>query len=188
MAWHFNKNFGITSVGMEDAFFKLGIPHQNFPAQDSNEFKDIAENYFTEKYDFNFATGYTPDIVFIFLGTNDLGFALNETSMKAFNEAYKAFVAKIFEKYGTDTQIVIMQAVSTSKTDDLYNTDCGRYNGIRRTAADLMALYPNNVSFLGESELLSWNVEISSDGTHPSGYGYSTLSTKIAEWLKSKFD
>lgn len=187
IAWHFNQKFGVKSVGMEDAFFKLGIPHQKFPAADSDEFKDIVENYYTEKYDFDFNTGNTPDIVFIFLGTNDLGFNSGATSINTFKERYKNFVAKIFELYGEDTQIVIMQAVSTSVTTDLYNTNCGRYNGIRATANELMALYPDNVTFLDEAKLLSWNVEISPDGTHPSANGYATLSTKIAQWLDEKF-
>ena len=186
MAWYLNKNFGTLSIGMEDAFFKLGIPHQL--ANTDPRFADYAENYFTEKYDHDFNTGNTPDIVFIFLGTNDLGFTSGQGSIDKFKDRYKNFVANIFELYGDDTQIVVMQAVSTSKEgSDLYNTDCGRYEGIRQTADELMKLYPENVRFLDEDTLLSWNVEISSDNTHPSVNGYNTLSTKIAEWLDEEF-
>ena len=186
MAWYLNKNFGTLSIGMEDAFFKLGIPHQL--ADTDPRFADYAENYFTEKYDHDFNTGNTPDIVFIFLGTNDLGFTSGQGSIDKFKDRYKNFVANIFELYGDDTQIVVMQAVSTSKEgSDLYNTDCGRYEGIRQTADELIKLYPENVRFLDEDTLLSWNVEISSDNTHPSANGYNTLSTKIAEWLDEEF-
>ena len=186
MAWYLNKNFGTLSIGMEDAFFKLGIPHQL--SSTDPRFADYAENYFTEKYDHDFNTGNTPDIVFIFLGTNDLGHGLNQTNIDKFKASYKNFVANIFKLYGNDTQIVVMQAVSTTNTNDLFNTNSGRYTGIRQTAQELMELYPNNVSFLDENTLLSWNVEISSDGTHPSANGYKTLSTKIAEWLDANFD
>lgn len=186
MAWYLNKNFGTLSIGMEDAFFKLGIPHQ-LNSTDPR-FADYAENYFTAKYDHNFQTGNTPDIVFIFLGTNDLGFSSSQSSIDTFKEHYKGFVADVLELYGDDTQIVVMQAVSTSVAgSDLYNSNCSRYKGIRQTAEELMKLYPENVRFLDEETLLSWNVEISSDNTHPSANGYNTLSTKIAEWLDDEF-
>ncbi|MBP3376247.1 MAG: SGNH/GDSL hydrolase family protein [Clostridia bacterium] len=185
MAWHFNNNFGVTSVGMEDAFFKLGIP--NKWDQSDPRFGDVAANYYTEKYDFNFETGYTPDIVFIFLGTNDLVYTSHPSIEEKFVETYKAFVAKIFELYGKDTEIVVMQALSTSNPTALYDVDSSRYKTIRRVAEELTALYPDNVTFLDENTLFSWGVDISPDNTHPSADGYATLSTKVAQWLKKTF-
>lgn len=185
MAWHFNKNFGVTSVGMEDAFFKLGIP--NKMTAGSAEFNDIAANYYTEKYDFNFATGNTPDIVFIFLGTNDLAYSPYPAAEARFVATYKAFVAKILAAYGEDTEIVVMQALSTSNSSALYDVNSSRYSAIRQAATELKALYPDNVTFLDENTLFSWGVEISPDNTHPSADGYATLSTKVAQWLEKKF-
>ena len=185
MAWHFKENFGVTSVGMEDAFFKLGIP--NKWDQSDPRFSDVVANYYTEKYDFNFETGYTPDIVFVFLGTNDLVYASYPSIEEKFVETYKAFVAKIFELYGKDTEIVVMQALSTSSPTALYDVDSSRYKTIRRVAEELTALYPDNVTFLDENTLFSWGVDISPDTTHPSADGYATLSTKISQWLKKTF-
>ena len=185
MAWHFKENFGVTSVGMEDAFFKLGIP--NKWKNDDPRFADVAANYYTEKYDFNFATGNTPDIVFIFLGTNDLGLTAQQNVIDTFVATYKSFVAKILATYGSGTEIVIMQALSTSNTSDPYNVNSARYTAIRRVASELKELYPDNITFLDENTLFTWGVDISSDGTHPSADGYATLSEKVAKWLEKKF-
>ncbi len=179
MAWLFKENFGVMSVGMEDAFFKLGIP--NKMKADDPRFADIAENYYTEKYDFNFNTGNTPDIVFIFLGTNDLGLSASQSTIDTFVNTYKSFVAKILDTYGEDTNIVIMQRLSTSNINDPNNTDSVRYNAIRQSASELSKLYPDNITFLDENTLFSWGVDISADGTHPSADGYATLSAKVAQ-------
>ena len=185
MAWYFKQNFNVTSVGMEDAFFKLGIP--NKWSSTDPRFNDVAAHYYTEKYDFNFQTGNTPDIVFIFLGTNDMGLTASQSVIDNFVATYKSFVAKILATYGADTEIVVMQALSTSNSSDPYNVDSARYTAIRRVASELKALYPDNVTFLDENTLFSWGVDISSDGTHPSADGYATLSEKVAAWLAKKF-
>lgn len=185
MAWHFKQNFGVTSVGMEDAYFKLGIPNK-WQSTDPR-FADVAANYYTEKYDFDFNTGNTPDIVFIFLGTNDLAYDPYHAAEKNFVESYKKFVTKLLELYGDDTEIVVMQALSTSNGQDLYSTSSSRYTAVRQAATELKALYPDNVTFLDENTLFSWGVEISPDNTHPSAAGYATLSEEVAEWLQKKF-
>ena len=185
MAWHFKNNFGVDCVGMEDAYFKLGIP--NKWSTDDPRFEDVAANYYTEKYDFNFETGNTPDIVFIFLGTNDISAGSSASAIQTFKDTYVAFVGKLIEMYGEDTQIVVMQSLSTSNTANMYDTSHPRFVAIREVAATLQSLYPNNVTFLGESTHFSWGVEISSDGTHPSADGYATLTEKIAKWLDKNF-
>ncbi len=185
MADRFNKNFGVTSVGMEDAFFKLGIP--NKWKQDDPRFEDVAENYYTEKYDFNFQTGYTPDIVFIFLGTNDISAGSSDSAIQKFKDTYVAFVEKLLELYGKDTQFVIMQSLSTSNAVNMYDTSHPRFVAIREIASTLTERYPDNVYFLDENTHFSWGVEISSDGTHPSANGYETLTKKVAQWLEKNF-
>jgi hypothetical protein len=185
MAWYLNKNFGTVSIGMEDAFFKLGIPHQL--SSTDPRFADYAENYFTEKYDHDFNTGYTPDIVFIFLGTNDISAGSSASAIQTFKDTYVAFVDKLINLYGDDTKIVVMQSLSTSSTANMYDVSHPRFVAIREVAAELQTLYPDNVKFLDENTLFSWGVDISSDGTHPSTEGYATLSEKVAQWLQKKF-
>jgi hypothetical protein len=185
MAWHFKENFGVTSVGMEDAFFKLGIP--NKWSSSDPRFEDVAANYYTEKYDFNFQTGNTPDIVFIFLGTNDISKGSSNAAIRTFVDTYVKFVERLFEVYGEDTQIVVMQSLSTSDQSAMYDTSHPRFVAIREVAKALERNYPDNVTFLDENTLFSWGVEISSDGTHPSADGYATLSKKVAQWLEKNF-
>ena len=185
MAWHFQQNFGVTSVGMEDAYFKLGIP--NKWSESDPRFADVAANYYTEKYDFNFGTGNTPDIVFIFLGTNDISAGSSASAIQTFKDTYVAFVEKLIKLYGDDTKIVVMQSLSTSSTANMYDTSHPRFVAVREVAAELQTLYPDNVKFLDENTLFSWGVDISSDGTHPSPEGYATLSEKVAQWLEKKF-
>ena len=187
MADLLNKNFGTVSIGMEDAFFKLGIPNKNFPTAGSAEFNDIAANYYTDKYDFDFNTGYTPDIVFIFLGTNDLSGGSTQTDINNFVATYKEFVANILEAYGSDTKICAMQALSTSDSSDMYNTNHPRYKAIAQAASELEAAYGNNFNFIDAATVQSWNVEISSDSTHPTTAGYKTLTSCIAKYLYSTY-
>ncbi|MBE6646277.1 MAG: hypothetical protein E7611_01390 [Ruminococcaceae bacterium] len=185
MAYLLNKNFGTVSIGMEDAFFKLGIP--NKMTAGTAEFNDIAANYFTDKYDFDFNTGYTPDIVFIFLGTNDLGDSASQTDINNFVESYKSFVADIVAKYGSSVKICAMQALSTSNTSDLYNTEHPRYVAIAQAASALESIYGDRFDFIDAATVLSWNVEISTDGTHPTASGYETLTNKVAEYLLNTY-
>ena len=187
MADLLNKNFGTVSIGMEDAFFKLGIPNKNFPAAGSAEFNDIAANYYTDKYDFNFNTGYTPDIVFIFLGTNDLSGGSTQTDINNFVAKYKEFVANILAVYGSDTKICAMQALSTSDSSDMYNTNHPRYKAIAQAASELESLYGDKFNFIDAATVQSWNVEISSDSTHPTTAGYKTLTSNIAKYLYSAY-
>ena len=172
---------------MEDAFFKLGIPDAGNPAQGSEEFNDIAENYFTDKYNFKNEINNSPDIVFIFLGTNDLTTGSNENQVNAFVSSYKSFVANILEFYGEDTKICIMQALSTSDNKNLIDKNNTRYKAIDRAAAELIELYPDNVTYIDSDTVISWNAEISSDGTHPSTEGYATLTSCVAAFLDETY-
>ena len=186
------KNFGCMSIGMEDAFFKLGIP--NFgkvaPETPSAEFIDMAENYFTEKYDYDFATGNSPDIVFIFLGTNDLSATSSNDAVNTFVTTYKAFIRKILAKYGQDTQICIMQSLTSvagsASNDTSYGPSSPRVKAIERVATELSIVY-DNISYIDYQTVLSWNVEISDDNVHPSAAGYQTLTEKIAEFLAKTY-
>ncbi len=189
MAYLLNKNFGTVSIGMEDAFFKLGIPNKNFPAAGSDEFNDIAANYYTEKYDFNFNTGYTPDIVFIFLGTNDLSASSTQTDIDNFVATYKEFVANILAKYGSNTKICAMQAISTSDASNMYDTTHPRYVAIAQAASELETLYGDKFNFIDAETVQSWSIEFdaATDATHPTEDGYAKLTSGVARYLFSAY-
>ncbi|MBQ8351767.1 MAG: hypothetical protein IJY20_06970 [Clostridia bacterium] len=176
------KNFGIENIGMEDAFFKLGVP--NTSGMPKDELNDYAENYYTEKMDYNFEAGYTPDIVFIFLGTNDWLSSMKDESR--FVNAYAAFVEKILAVYGEDTQICVLQALTHSSMPN--NEDHPRYQIIRSAAENLMLSFPDNVTFIDRDIITTWNVEIGSDNTHPTGNGHTTLTEKIAALLQEYYN
>ena len=177
---------------MEDAFFKLGVPSFGKTAPDtpSAEFLDMAENYFTEKYDFNFETGNTPDIVFIFLGTNDLDKNSSDDAVNTFVKTYKAFIRKILATYGPDTQICIMQSLTTvagdASNDTSYGSTSPRVRAIEKVTTELSLVY-DNITYIDHDTVYSWNVEISSDNVHPSAAGYQTLTEKIAQFLAATY-
>jgi len=176
---------------MEDAFFKLGIP--SYPSngvsdiKDDPEFEDLAQNYFTPKYDFNFATGNTPDIVFIFLGTNDLTLDDPMPMCDAFVESYMQFVSKILDIYGKNTKICIMQGLTGGRGEPI-SLDSARISSILRAAKALMHEYPDNVCYIDHETVASWGTEISEDKTHPSPKGYDTLTHEVAKYLAEHFD
>lgn len=180
MAEKILTNFDIKNVGMEDAFFKLGYPDNGMQGAERELY---AEKYFTEELDFNFATGNTPDIVFIFLGTNDEIGSMND--VQRFVDGYDRFVSKILETYGMDTQICILQALTSSSKPN--NPNSPRFHAVRAAAENLIELFPDNVTFIDWDLIETWNVEISSDTTHPTGNGYDTLTEKISELLQAYY-
>lgn len=177
LAEQIKKNFGIDNIGMEDAFFKLGVA--NTAGTPKDELAYYAENYYTEKMDNRFACGNTPDIVFIFLGTNDELVSLKEE--ERFVNTYVNFVKNILSVYGNDTQICVLQALTHSSLPN--NENHPRYSIIRSAADALMLTYPENITFIDRDIITTWNVEIGSDNTHPTAAGHATLTEKIAALL-----
>ena len=159
-------------VGMEEAFFKLEIPADSIGNKDTIE--RYVHYYEDQGLNYRFGTGYYPDIVFIFLGTND---KLELSSEYDFSVHYNEFVGKILKTYGKNTHVYIMQAL---------NGDPGRYKCIESAALNLIKNYPNNVSFVNQKTVDSWGVEISNDNLHPSDVGYKSLANGIFEYLNTK--
>ena len=180
MAELIKNNFGITNVGMEDAFFKLGFPDNGMTGDERTLY---ATKYYTEELDYNFASGNTPDIVFIFLGTNDEIGSMND--VQRFVDGYDRFVSHILEVYGMDTQICILQALTSSSNPN--NPNSPRFHAVRAAAEYLIDLFPENVKFIDWDQIGTWNVEISSDTTHPTSKGYDTLTEKISAVLKQYY-
>ncbi len=180
MAQLIKQNFNITKIGMEKAFFKLGVPDNQMQGEERTQY---AENYYTSDFDCNYESGNSPDVIFIFLGTND---ELHRTSdAERFKQAYIDFVEKIFETYGQDVQVVVLQAISNGTSDP---NEIHPYYTCIGTAGDaLEKMFPNNVTFINRDVIEQWNIEISDDKIHPTLSGYNTLATNVAKLLSEMF-
>lgn len=177
------KTFGDmgVNIGMEDAFFRLGIPQDSMSEEERAYY--VKNYYDSEELCYNFESGNKPDIVFIFLGTND---ELGQTSdATRFANAYVDFVRNILDVYGKDTQICVLQALSNSSAQP--NEESPRYKCVRAAVSKLEELFAENIFFIDRDEILTWNVEIGSDYTHPTSNGYDTLTEKIAALLKESY-
>ena len=113
-----------------------------------------------------------PDIVVVFLGTNDyLDDPIDEArgNLKIFAEHYLEFIKKLRALYPAAT-IFMLQALS--------DKHC-RVRGIAG-AYELIKENVDNVKLVNSNE---WGVEISADGTHPSTPGFTFMGEKLAEVL-----
>ncbi len=130
-------------------------------------------------------TGRTPDIVFIFLGTDAVGTGTSESDVILFAQRYESLVRDIVSKYGSSTKIHLMQALSTSDASAMFDT-----NHIRYQAIDLAVSYCKNltnVSVISAQTLNSWGVEFNAenDATNPTPGGYDTLVINLAKYISS---
>ena len=118
-----------------------------------------------------------PDIVVIFLGTNDyLDCQVDEVrgNIDIFAKHYLGFVKKIRALY-PDAPILMLQALS-----DKY---CRR-RGID-TAFELISKEVDNVALVPSHE---WDVELIYDITHPSEQGYAYMGDRMAEVLEKEIE
>ena len=143
-------------LGMETMYWKLA---------DMGYIEDIG--------DYNFKYCRTPNIISVFLGTNDyLDKPADEEAgnIEKFKVHYAAFIEKLRAKF-PGVPILILQALS-----DKY---C-RVRGID-AAFELMKEKVDNV-YLVDSN--NWGIEISEDGTHPTQAGYDDFGAKLAAYMK----
>lgn len=170
-------------LGMEETFFKTVCPDDFLGYSDITQ---LYREYTRGDFDIDFdAMDYKPDIVFIFLGTNDDLYPWFESSgeVEDFIEHYVSFVGDIRKVYGEQTEFCILQAL-TNSNDTAGNT---RYDGISRAVAALREAYPNKINFIDRDLIEAWNIDISPDGTHPSLEGYAQLTDAIAPLLKKMY-
>lgn len=144
--------------GMESTYFGL-------------EFGDEAANLTPYKFEYL----RLPDIVVVFLGTNDyLDAPIDEErgNIKIFAEHYLDFIKKLRALY-PKAPIFMLQALSD------------KYCRVRGIAAAFELVNENveNVHLVPSNE---WGVEISADGTHPSSPGFRFMGEKLAEVLADK--
>lgn len=144
--------------GMESMYFKLERPHE------AVEFTD---------YDFNLLR--IPNALVIALGTNDY---LNSAEEKAkgnievFVNSYLEFVKKLRDKYPS-ARVYILKPFNESFCRNEAVTQA--FDEIEKT--------------LGNAELIdsiNWNVEICSDGTHPTDLGYSQIAERLSAILSKE--
>ena len=176
--------YGITNIGMEDAFFKLGIPDEKMQGEERELY---AANYFSSDFDCSYESGNMPDVIFTFLGTNDELFSYSNHAR--FTENYIKFVEKIIKTYGEDIKIVVMQAISNGSRDPK-DEEASYYYCIGAAGRELAKRFPNNVTFLDSDVVLNWNVEINlpnNDTIHPTDSGYATLASSIGKTLEDLF-
>ena len=123
----------------------------------------------------NFAALRKPDIVVIFLGTND--YLNSEKSrqcgnVEIFAEHYLCFVSKLRNLY-PNSDFYILKGI----TDTLCR------NEAIESAFKLISKQIDN-SFLIPSD--KWDIEICKDGTHPTQYGYKQIADNLIRYLNNK--
>ena len=180
MAQMIYNRFAVAKVGMETAFFKLGSPDNTMQGDERAAY---AEKYFTQEFDCHYESGNKPDVIFIFLGTNDELHRASEA--ERFKNAYLDFVENIFDTYGSDVQVVVLQAISNGTLDK--NEEHPYYTCIRAAGEALEKRFPKNVTFIDRDVIEQWDIEISNDRIHPTKNGYNTLASNIGDTLKKLF-
>lgn len=163
------SHFGDVSPGMDVAHFRTDY----IGADDISRFGDYLNNDSVYKYDCN--TGYYPDIVYIFLGTND---PIETNSDQGFIESYVNFVRKLKAHYGDDTKFIIMNSI-------YLNTGSARHNTIRAAAEILENEFPGAISFIDNDLISAWGVKPGPDGCHPDQAGYELLAECMQAYLKN---
>jgi hypothetical protein len=143
-------------VGMETNYFKLEYPFENINPDD---------------YKFEYCR--QPDVVTVFLGTND--FLDNPDhwangNLDIFYPKYAAFLEKIRQHY-PKARIYVFNAL----TDKMF-----RRRGIEK-AFELASKTVDNIYLLN---IQDWNIEVSDDGTHPTLLGYTDLGIKLAKYIR----
>ncbi len=129
--------------------------------------------YIPDLGDYNFKYCRTPNIISVFLGTNDyLDKPADEEAgnIEKFAEHYAAFIERLRAQFPT-APILILQALS-----DKYCRVRGIY-----AAFDIIKDKVDNC-YLVESN--KWGIEIAEDGTHPTQAGYDDMGGKLAEYMK----
>lgn len=153
--WYPMQEGATTRMGMESMYFNLEFP------TDTMEYTP-----------YDFKLGEHPDLIISFLGTNDyLNSAQDrETNVDLFADTYVEFIGNI-RKQHPDARIYIMQGLT-----DIY---CRR-EGIQAAADRAQQQYEN--VFLIPSD--TWDIEISSDGTHPTEKGLFDLTIKLKAYFE----
>lgn len=145
-------------IGMESTYFSLQNPQE-------------AVN--PSKY--NFEKYRVPDAFVIYLGTNDYISQKEHKdagNSKIFADKYFDFVGKIKARFG-EKPIFILQnhRKEVIRTEAINNA----YEKMR-----------NKYKFVYLLDCYNWDVELVSDGVHPSQNGYKTMAEKVTDFISDK--
>ncbi len=164
------------NIGMEDAFFKYGIPYDDM----TGETRERYLGYYTDpSLDVDYeAMAYKPDIVFIFLGTNDQ-LSNVENDKTRFANTYVEFVDHIKAAYGENTEIWVLQSLCTPTE--------ARFGCISYAVALLTEKYGDDIHFIDWEEISTWGLTFKDD-VHPDKYGYPITVEKVSAILKAHYN
>lgn len=159
--YHGSASFcGIAGVGMETNFFK-------------NE----SAMYNTTLTDYNFKYTTAPDVVVIYLGTNDALDPNNKNDVKQFTDTYSNFISAIRTKF-PNCAIYMMESVS--KKEDTHS----KVTQVVNMAYNTIKTKHSNIKIIKSSV---WDIEGQSDGIHPTAAGSQDFATKVAEVIKKDY-
>ncbi|MBQ6831963.1 MAG: hypothetical protein IJO28_04940, partial [Oscillospiraceae bacterium] len=150
---------GVTErVGMESNYFQLETP-------------DVSSVFTPHSFTYD----RKPDVIVIYLGVNDYltegSEIFNEENPEIFANKYVNFVQRLRDIY-PQTPVVLLQCHLPDRTV--------RIDAIADAYGQMCQLW-DDVSLI---DATSWNVDISSDGVHPSQTGYAQMAQKMADILK----
>ena len=177
MAQLIYQNSGHTNVGMEDAFFTYGYPTKDMTGDLKTKYAGYYNADGTVNDDFKIDytdMAYKPDIVFIFLGTNDDG-----TTKEKFGETYVKFVDDIKAAYGDEIDIWVLQSLCTPTA--------ARFENINYAVELLTAKYGDDIHFIDWAEISTWGLTFS-DHVHPDETGYAITVEKISAILDAHYN
>ena len=126
-----------------------------------------------------------PDTVFIFLGTDAIKTGASQSEITLFADKYEELVRGVVSKYGGETRIYLMQALSSSDADAMFDTSHVRYQAIALAMSNCSDL--PNVSTISAQTLIGWGIEFdtSKDTTTPTNTGYNTLVMNLTKLIAS---
>lgn len=154
--WYTKPEWMEKRTGMETRFFILEFPNEQGQTP------------------YNFTFCKQPDYIVCFLGTNDyLGENefYKEGHIDIFVEHYIKFIDRVKEKF-PDSETIILQSLSYGK----YRSPAisKAFEGMQKNHEKMHLL-----------NSFEWNIDFSSDGTHPSALGYCQMGEKVAEYSKT---
>lgn len=159
--WYKLPEGAASRYGMESIYFKIQNPIEALSPMEY-EFKNCR----------------TPDAFVIFLGTND--YITSEKDKEKgncdfFADRYYEFVKKIKERFG-EKPFFIMQ---THRNND----------EIRKEAINqAFELIKSNTEKAYLLNCYEWDIELLSDGVHPSANGYNTMAEYVTSFIKEKIN
>lgn len=137
--------------------------------------------------------GRSPDVFVIFLGTDAITSDSTNSEIAEFKATYKKLIESIVSRYPNYKKIFLMQALSTSDADNMFNVSHKRYSAIAslksytvNSTNDNISIATNSkISLIDAATVLSWGIEFDAakDTTNPTDKGKLTLLAKLSNHI-----